>query len=311
MSASARAIMEQVDEQYRAALFEYLAAGKELALHEGYELGRAALSDGLGLLDMATMHARSLAAVMNAPLSDVERAELLDAQTTFMVEALSPFEMAHRAFRDANTLLRRLNDVMEGQAKRIAYTLHNEAGQLLASVHFALAEAARDLPPEKAAHLANVRGLLVEIEERLRNVSHELRPPVLNDLGLGAALELFAVSISTRWALPVTMSISLDGDLPASIENTVYRIVQEALTNVVKHAEANSAEVTVRQTSRLLVCTVHDDGIGFDDTAAFRKQRGIGLTEMKERVAALGGVVRLRLNQERGTDLTFEIPLEA
>jgi signal transduction histidine kinase len=219
--------------------------------------------------------------------------------------------MTHRAFRDANTMLRRLNDMLEGQAKRIAYALHSEAGQLLASVHLAIADAGRDLPPANAAHLGKVRTLLIEIEERLRNLSHELRPPVLEDLGLAAALELLADSVAKRFGLPVSVSVSLKGDLPAPIENTVYRITQEALTNTAKHAEASRAEVEVRQIDRKIVFSVRDDGIGFDSTGAFRKRRpGLGLTEIRERVAALGGVVRLGLNDERGTDLTIEIPMD-
>jgi two-component system NarL family sensor kinase len=168
------------------------------------------------------------------------------------------------------------------------------------------------MPAEKAVHLAKVRGLLVEIEERLRNLSHQLRPPVLEDLGLAAALELLAEGVSKRWGLPVTVAVSLKGDLPAPVENTVYQITQEALANAARHAEASRVEVDVRQIDRRMVCCVRDDGVGFDNTAGFRKRRpGLGLSEIKERVAVLGGIVRLaRMNDDRGTELRFEIPLE-
>jgi len=296
---------------YRAALAAYLDAPDELARLAGYDLGRRALSNGFGVLEMAAMHSRALTGVMQTTVNDEERQRLIDEQTAFLVEALSPFEMAHRAFRDANDMLRRLTDVLEGQAKRIAYALHNEAGQLLASVHFALAEAERDLPSEKTQNLMQVRFLLGEIEQRLRNLSHELRPTVLDDLGLPAALELASESVKQRWGLPVTVHVSIDDDLPASIENTIYRIVQEALTNAAKHADATCAAIEVRQVNRRLVCSVRDNGIGIDDTDAFRKQRpGLGLTEIRERIETLGGVVRLRLNEGKGTDLTFEIPLD-
>lgn len=298
------------DEDYRAALAAYLDAPDELARLAGYDLGRRALSEGFGVLEMAMMHSRALTDVMHRAADDEERQKLIDEQTAFLVEALSPFEMAHRAFRDANTMLRRLNEVLEGQAKRIAYALHNEAGQLLASVHFALAEAERDLPVEKTENLTQVRSLLLEIEKRLRNLSHELRPTVLDDLGLPAALELASESVKQRWGLPVTVHVSLDDDLPASIENTIYRIVQEALNNAGKHAEATCAAIEVRQVNRRIMCSVRDNGIGIDDTGALRKRRGLGLTEIRERIEALGGIVRLRLNEEKGTDLTFEIPLD-
>lgn len=303
--------VDEVDQRYQDALLEYLTAPEEGALLGGYEFGRRALDEGLGVLEIATIHARAVAALLKRPLREDERARLLDAQTTFFVETLSPFEMAHRAFGDANTLLRRMNDLLEGQAKRIAYSLHSEAGQLLASVHLALADAERGLPTENLAHLGRVRGLLSEIEERLRNLSHELRPPVLEDLGLPSALELLADGVSKRWGLPVSVSASVNGDVPATIENTVYRIAQEALTNAAKHAGANHVEVDLRQIDRKIVCSVRDDGVGFDGTGSFRKRRpGLGLTEIRERVATLGGVVRLSPNGDSGTDLTIEIPLE-
>jgi signal transduction histidine kinase len=303
--------MEKVDERYQAALHEYLTAPQEVALLSSYDLGRGALGDGLGVLDMASIHSRAMVAALDRPLENAERERLLNAQTAFFMEALSPFEMAHRAFRDANATLRRLNEMLEGQAKRIAYALHSEAGQLLASVHFALAEAGRDLPPEKTEPLGKVRDLLIEIEERLRNLSHDLRPPVLEDLGLSAALALLAQSVYNRWGLPVIVSVSLKGDLPAPIENALYRVVQEALTNAAKHAGADQAEVRLRQVQHKIICSVRDDGSGFDDSAAFRKARpGIGLTEIRERVGELGGVVHLGPNKNCGTDLTIEIPLD-
>jgi len=294
------------------ALEQYLAGREEIALLRAYELGRAALGDGLGVLEMATVHARAVTAVMNRQRTDEERARLLDAQTNFFVEALSPFEITHRAFREANTVLRLLNDMLEGQAKRIAYALHDEAAQLLASVHLVVADVASDLPAEKAKQLASVKSLLNQIEERLRNLSHELRPPVLEDLGLFPALELLADGVSKRWGLPVTVTASLTEYVPATIETTVYRITQEALTNAAKHAKATRVDVDLRLAAQKIVCSVRDDGIGFDANAlSGRKRRpGLGLIEIKERVAALGGVLRVGRNKDRGTDLTVEIPLE-
>jgi len=281
-------------------------------LLDAYELGRKCLADGMGVLDLAALHSRALTFVLSGPQTQRDRERCLEAQTAFFTEVLSPFEMGHRAFRDANAMLRRLNGMLEGQAKRIAYSLHSEAGQLLASVHLALAEAGRGLPQDNLAHLTKVRALLVEIEDRLRNLSHQLRPPVLEDLGLAEALELLAEGISKRWGLLVSVSVSLKGDLPAPIENTVYQITQEALANTARHAEASRVHVEVRQVERRIVCAVQDDGVGFDNTAGFRKRRpGLGLTEIKERVALLGGSLRLaRMNDDRGTELRFEIPLE-
>jgi len=155
-----------------------------------------------------------------------------------------------------------------------------------------------------------VQGMLNQVDERLRNLSHELRPPVLEDLGLSPALELLADGVSKRWGLEVTVKAALNHHVPATVETTVYRITQEALTNAAKHARATRAEVDLRQTPHKIVCSVRDDGIGFDDTAR-RRRSGLGLVEIKERVAALGGVLRVGPNKDRGTDLTVEIPLES
>jgi signal transduction histidine kinase len=92
----------------------------------------------------------------------------------------------------------------------------------------------------------------------------------------------------------------------------VYRITQEALTNVAKHAKATHAQVCVQQAAHQVACSIRDDGMGFDATALGpgKGSRGLGLMEIQERVAALGGVLRLGSNTPRGTDLTVEIPLE-
>ena len=214
MSATAPA---KYDEHYEAALFEYLAAPDEHALLRGYDLGRDALTSGVGLLEMIAMHERAVASAMTRARSESQRRNLLDAQSAFLIEALSPFEIARRAFHDTNAVLRRINDVLEAQAKRIAYALHSEAGQLLASVHFALAEAGRDMPADNAKYLDDVRRMLAEVETRLRNLSHELRPSVLEDVGLAAALQLVAQGVSSRWGLPVDVDINLDAPLPAAI----------------------------------------------------------------------------------------------
>src|SRR5207247_6336428 len=138
---------------------------------------------------MATIHSQAMSAALKQPFADGEQARVLEGQEKFFVEALTPFEMAHRGFWEAFAILHRLNDVLEGQAKRIASALHDEASQLLASVHLALADIGAKRPSDVTKGIQNARRLLDEIEVRLRNLSHELRPPILDDLGLVPALE--------------------------------------------------------------------------------------------------------------------------
>ena len=300
-----------LEQQYFATLEAYLSKQDEGLLLDAYELGRAALIGGLGVLDIAALHSRALATALQDAQTDDDRSRLLENQTNFFVEVLCPFEMTHRGFRDANSVLRRLNELLESQSKRIAYSLHDEASQLLAAVHLAMAEATRDLPAENAAKFDKVKELMNEIEERLRSLSHELSPPVLLELGLRPALEVLAEGVTKRWGFPVTVRSSLRSEIPATVQTSLYRITQEALTNVAKHASATSAEIDLRQSAHKLVCSVRDDGIGFDfSEEAPDRGLGLGLMEIRERVAALGGVVRLKSEQNRGTDLTVEIPLE-
>ena len=298
---------------YAVALQHYLAEPEEPALARAHELGRQALTEGLGVLDMATLHSCALASALKPPLPDGERARILEAIEKFFLETLSPFEMAHRGFWEANVVLHRLNDVLEGQAKRIAAQLHDESAQLLASVHFALADVARQLPAESATGIQAAREMLNQIEQRLRSLAHELRPPILDDLGLVPALEFLGETVTKRWGLPVSVRASLDRELPATVEATLYRIAQEALTNAARHAKASQAHVTLKQAAHSVACSICDDGIGVDTAAVApgKGGRGMGLVEISERVAALGGVLHLGANAPSGTELTVEIPLES
>lgn len=300
-----------LEQKYLATLEAYLSKPDEGLLLDAYELGRSALTDGFGVLEIATLHSRALATMLELPLADDERTRLMENQTNFFVEVLCPFEMTHRGFRDANNILRRLNELLESQSKRIAYSLHDEASQLLAAVHLALAEATRELTAESAEKFTTVKDLMNEIEERLRSLSHELSPPVLLELGLCPALEVLAEGVSKRWGFPVIVRSSLSTEIPPTVQTSLYRITQEALTNVAKHASASRAEIDLRQTAHKLVCSVRDDGVGFDLAEQTGGGRGLGLMEIKERVAALGGVMHLDSRQNHGTDLTVEIPLES
>jgi signal transduction histidine kinase len=303
----------ELDAHYRTALEEYLAHPDEALLERAYGLGRQALAEGRGVLDMATMHSQALASVLASTDAVTDRRQVSDALERFFVEAISPFEIAHRGFRDANLVLHRLNDVLENQAKRIAYALHAEASQLVASVHLALADVATRLPPERVKEIQSVRGLLDQIEDRIRRISHELRPTILDDMGLLPAIEFVADGISQRWGIPVAVRGTVTGNLPLPVETALYRAAQEGLTNVARHAHATSAEVTVQQSPHVITCSVRDDGKGIDPAAESNNngRRGLGLVEIRERMAALGGTLRLADRVERGTEFVVEIPLEA
>jgi signal transduction histidine kinase len=298
--------------EYAAALRYYLSQRTELGLARAHELGREALDRRSGLIEISAIHARALVEALTEPLADEERARILDGAEQFLIETLAPFEMAQRGFWDVNIARQHLDDLLEGQAKRIASALHRDAAQLLASVHLALADVACRLPTDRRQEIQAARGLLDQIEARLRHLAYEIGPPILDETGLVPALERLAESVSKRWGLSVRVQADAHGKIPPTIQISLYRIAQEALTNAGRHAKAHQADVSICQGARRIVCSIRDDGIGLEATAlgSAKPAAGLGLREIHERVTGLGGVLRLGSNVPRGTELIVEIPLE-
>jgi len=291
----------ELGDQYRRALEDYLDDGGEAALARAYELGRKAAVDGLGVLEMAALHQEALRTCV-LPLAALEvRAKAAEAAQAFFRESLSPFEMTHRASREANVALRRLNERLEEESKRIAHTLHDEAAQLLASVHIALDGMSRDLPPSARSRLEEIRGL-----------SHELRPTMLDDLGLVPALQFLAEGVAKRTGLSVAVSGSTHGRLPPAVETALYRITQEALTNAVRHAHPAHVKIQLQREARAVRCSIADDGVGFDVAAvlAHRGGPGLGLVGIRERLDALRGSLQIASTPGRGTRVHVAIPVE-
>ncbi len=301
--------MDKLEDQYAAALQDSIPRMGESALQQAYELGRRALAEGLGVLDMAAMYHKALAAALSRASTPEEKTLMLRAGANFFVESLSPFEMTHRGFRETNTALRRLNQTLEEESKRIAHALHDEAGQLLASVHLALEEVAGNLPPAKE-HLLKVKGLLDQIEAQLRRLSHELRPTILDDLGLLPALKFLAEGVAARTGLLISVESESELSLSPLLETTLYRIVQEALTNVTRHAKASQVTITIHQEPQTLRCSIRDNGVGFDISAVLAKtgERGLGLLGIRERLNSLGGSLSIVSDLGQGTELIITIP---
>lgn len=297
------------EDQYISSLREYVAGRGEPALGRAYELGRRALTEQKSLVDVASLHHQAVLALVRSAENE-ELEEFLRSSGEFLAECLSPYEMAHRGFQDAVKALRQLNETLEQEIKRIAYAVHDEAGQLLVAVHLALAELALDLPEPQRAQVPRIKDLLNQVEKHLRRYSHELRPTILDDLGWIPAIRFLAEGISKRADLPIYIDATNSRRLPSAIETTLYRIVQEALTNAVKHANAKSLWVRAWREKGALCCSVRDDGKGFDqrpNSAPCKK--GLGLVAMQERLTAIGGTLRIKSALGKGTELSMRIPL--
>ncbi len=297
--------------RYDAALRDCLAEGGEAPLQHAYELGRSAIGDGLGVLELVALHQESLDTILREKKGPESLVHAVGEASRFLAETLSPFEMTHRGYQEAVTALRRLNEVLEEEARRIAHALHDEAGQLLVSVHLALQEASGGLPARARERLMKVRGPLDEIEKHLRRLSHELRPTVLDDLGLLPALEFLAQGVAARTGTPITIEGPRTPRLPSPVEIALYRVVQEALRNATKHARATRVDVRLVVETDGIRCSIRDDGRGFDLAAVLDRkgERGLGLIGMRERLTALGGELRIDSAPGRGTEIQITLPL--
>jgi signal transduction histidine kinase len=300
-------------EEYRLALSKYAQRRGEAALGRAYELGRCAISDKKSLMEIASLHHQSLHAMLTDAQGTSRHQELLTTASDFLAETLSPYEMAHRGVQDAIAALRQLNETLEEEIKRIAYAVHDEAGQLLVAVHLALAEVARELPERQKQRVGRIEELLNQVEKQLRRYSHELRPTILDDLGWLPAIRFLAEGVSNRANLNVQIKTTVAGRLPGPIEIALYRIVQEALTNAAKHAKASQVGIRIGRKNRVFCCSIEDDGVGFDARAvpSNGKRRGLGLIGMQERLNAIGGTLSIDSAPGRGTKLLIQLPTEA
>ncbi len=303
---------DRLEDLYALALKGYVAGAGEMALRRAYEIGRLALAEGRGVLDMAELHSSALVQVLSELLPQEESERRLHAAAVFFGESLSPYEMAHRGFREANAALRRLNDVLEQEIKRIAHALHDDAGQLLVALRIALAELARDLKPPHQGRIGDLNRFLDQIEGHLRRFSHELRPTVLDDLGLVPALEFLTDGVTKRSGLAITLETSFEGRLPPPVETVLYRVVQEALNNVTKHAKATEVRVRLLRKQGGLDCRILDNGVGFESAAPTGRkgETGLGLIAMRERLSALGGTLKIQSARGQGTELFIAVPLQ-
>jgi PAS domain S-box-containing protein len=211
----------------------------------------------------------------------------------------------------AESALRHLNLRLEEKAKQIAHALHDEAGQLLASVYLKLAELERTPLKRGRQRFPELRAMLDEVDHEMRRLAYELRPAILDDLGLIPALEFLGEGVAKRNGFRVAVSGSTGGRLLTDVETAVYRVVQEALTNAARHGRPSVVTVELSRRTRTLSGRVVDDGSGFDMKATLgRTSASLGLVGMRERLAALGGSLTVTSTPGHGTTVQFEVPLE-
>src|ERR687887_208025 len=205
---------------------------------------------------------------------------------TFASRAAVAVDLSERLARDA---LRRIVEAQEAERRRLARELHDETGQALTSILLGLKALEEKLPADDSrAAVGGLRDLVVSTLQDVRRLAVELRPTALDDFGLVAALERLTQSFAEQSKIPVDFQSTLPPQrLPEEVETALYRIVQESLTNVIKHAHATRVSVLLTRKNGSVAAVVEDDGRGFDPAAV--PDGGFGLVGMRERVAALGG----------------------
>jgi signal transduction histidine kinase len=213
---------------------------------------------------------------------------------------------------DLQRLSARLVQVREDEQRRIARELHDDVGQALTAVKVELAVAERRL------ERLHEPGLLVDAQSSadsalrsIRDLTHLLHPSALEDLGLVAALESQVREFRRRHGVAIAfVNDGAEERLHPEIERSVYRVVQEALTNIARHAHARSGRVHVKTAAQTLRVVIEDDGVGFDAADVERpgRRRGLGLLGMRERVSQLRGCIDIQSAPSRGTRIDVELP---
>lgn len=216
-----------------------------------------------------------------------------------------------RMQRAVQGLSRRLWAVLEEERRRIARELHDEAGQTMTALKLLLDRAAHSEPDESRKLICEAKTLCSSVLEELRRISLDLRPGGLDELGLRPSLEALVdrfgrtAGVQARLDAPETMPC-VEPDAQAAI----YRFVQEALTNVTRHARAKNVDVRMLAAPKRMYVEAQDDGVGFVPAQAFGGP-GLGLIGMKERSRMLGGRLVVDSAPGRGTRIRLELPLAA
>lgn len=227
-------------------------------------------------------------------------------------QAAMRFAEIAEAQQQLKSLSARLVETQEQERRMLSRELHDEVGQSLSATLVGLSNLAAAIPtearPKVESEITNLRQIVESSVKTVRNITLLLRPSMLDDLGLIPALEWQAREISRQSGIRVDVAAGgVSDELPEDFKTCIYRVVQEALHNVARHAQAKSVRVVAQQEAEHLLLSIQDDGTGFDVS----RSRGLGLLGMQERVAHLGGTLQVLSEPGRGTLLSVALPLVA
>lgn len=218
--------------------------------------------------------------------------------------------------RDLRRLSNKLITIQEKECKRISRELHDEMGQIITAININLTLVGEALPSELAPmikeRLTETRSLIDQVLKKIHELSLDLRSPLLSDFGLVPALHQYVNRYRKRLNIEVKFEvINLEERLDTEVETVIYRVMQEALTNIAKHAQANKVYLCLKQEDSKIWVFIEDDGKGFDVEEVINCEdpnHGVGLLGIRERIAPLKGSFSVQSHPGQGTQLSIEIP---
>lgn len=216
-----------------------------------------------------------------------------------------------RAEREIRHLSRKLMTGIEDAQKNLAQDLHDEFGQTLAALHMGVESLWKSMPEdmiEQKRHIAELIDLIEQLGDKIRSISSDLRPDLLDDLGLVPTIEWYLKEFGDRHSAIRTdfQAVGMKKRLPLEQELVLYRIFQESLNNVLKHARAHHVGVRLTYSYPKVILLVQDDGVGF---ATDQRSAGIGIIGMRERAVSMEGTLDIRSVRGKGTMVRVELPV--
>jgi signal transduction histidine kinase len=330
---------------YSAALRSYLCGAEESALLWAYEYGREALESGAGVLELGAVHREVVAALLEDVRDGAEAARIHRSAWTFFAETVAPVEMCLRGYQQSNDslrtlaatldeqvrertrdldesleeltradrarrlLLERLLSEQEDERRRIASDIHDDSIQVITAAYLRVELIRRDLGDDPHGEtLAKLDEALRASIDRLRHMTFELRPAMLDTAGVAATIQEHLEQWRRQTGTRYTLTNRLRGEPGTLIRTTLYRIAAEALTNVRKHARSTHVAVDLEHEARGYVLRVADDGVGLGRRDLVPGDH-FGLSMMAERAAMAGGWCRVESNEpEPGTTVIAWAP---
>lgn len=237
-------------------------------------------------------------------------------QTALALENAMLYQESVKYSKTMATLTSRLTMIQEEERRRITRDLHDGIGQALTGLRFnldLLVRQAAITDGEAIERVGVMRQVIDETLNTIRQIAFDLRPPILDDLGLVSALRIYADRFQER--TKILLALSCPDDIKRfdpKAESTVYRVIQEALTNIAKHSGAKNARIEIEKPEGALFLTISDDGKGFNNAQGGEPglwSSGLGIVNMRDRIEALHGQFRLTSEKGKGTSIHIELPL--